>query len=64
MRLMKTKKEGNAHVSPCSKAELIEGISKELKDKKHHYPSLDRCTRSHLIDIAAEINILIDYVFS
>ena len=60
MRLMKTKETGNGHTSPCSKAELIAAIKEVLESQHHNYPPLERCTRAHLIDIAAELDILLD----
>ena len=60
MRLMKTKSTGSTHTSPCSKAELIVGVREALGRDSHRYPPLEKCTRAHLVDIAAEVGVLID----
>ncbi len=60
MRLMKKVSKDASHSSPCSKAELVAGIGEALGQEAHRYPPLDKCTRSHLIDIADEIGVLID----
>ena len=55
MRLMKpTDKQS----SPCSKTELIKGIMECSRFRAIDFPSLAGCTRSHLIDIAADLEIL------
>ena len=55
MRLMKPK---DKHSSPCSKADLIKGISECSRFHAIDFPALAGCTRSHLVDIAAELEIL------
>ena len=63
MRLMKTKSTGELHRCPCSKLELITGIRSSPKWNSRlsaFYPILERCTRTHLVDIAGEVAVLID----
>ena len=55
MRLMKPEDKRS---SPCSKADLIKGISECSRFRAIDFPVLAGCTRSHLVDIAAELEIL------
>lgn len=57
MRLMLPK---DTHSSPCSKSDLIKGIKEYGKDNpQFRLPPLEKMMRTHLIDLAAELGILI-----
>jgi hypothetical protein len=57
MRLMRP---SDKHSSPCSKTALVEGIKVYAQDHpKYKPPPLDKLTRHHLIEVAAELDILI-----
>jgi len=48
------------HSSPCSKSELIKGIKDYAKDNpQFRSPPLERMMRTHLVDLAADLDILI-----
>ena len=57
MRLMRP---SDKHSSPCSKTVLINGIKDYAKDNpKFRPPPLEKMMRIHLVDLAAELEILI-----
>ena len=57
MRLMLPK---DTHSSPCSKSDLLKGIKEYGKDNpQFRPPPLEKMTRTHLINLAAELDILI-----
>ena len=58
MRLMRPKDLKERHSSPCSKSDLIKGIRECSRFRAIDFPALAGCARSHLIDIAASLEIL------
>ena len=57
MRLMCS---SDVHSSPCSKSDLIKGIKEYGKDNpQFRPPPLEKMMRTHLIDLAADLDILI-----
>lgn len=61
MRLMKSGAAEESHTSPCSKSDLVEGLTKSLGRRLHRYPPLEKCTRTHLLSIAASEDLLADF---
>ena len=57
MRLMRPEDKLS---SPCSKADLIKGIWESPKYRAIDLKALERSTRSHLIELAADLGILLD----
>ena len=55
MRLMTSRDKLS---SPCSKTDLIKGIMECSRFRAIDFPSLGGCTRSHLIGIAEDLEIL------
>tara|TARA_Y100001973_G_scaffold25462_1_gene38144 strand:+ start:60 stop:470 length:411 start_codon:yes stop_codon:yes gene_type:complete len=57
MRLMRPEDKPS---SPCSKSDLIKGIWESPKYRAIDLKALERSTRSHLIELAADLGILLD----
>jgi len=60
MRLMRTEDEADKYTSPCSKADLLKGIKACPEYDSRDFLNIDKHTRTHLIDIAADLDILLD----